>query len=102
MADYSLESLGAKFTEYGGKRLGMLIPCPNCGVNVGVYFAPLSEDFKANFGDKGPTWTATGDTLNAVTLHPSVRVLGHFHSWVRNGMLCVDSPFECKKDEEFK
>jgi len=93
MSDYPLTELGATFTEYKDKRLGMLIPCPNCGVKGGVYFNPVPEEFAGK-----PGWDATGDSLENITLTPSVKMFGHFHSWVKNGKLCVDSNFECAKE----
>lgn len=93
--DYPLKDL-AEFTNYEGKPLGggILIECPNCGVSGGVWFR--------NPVGGGPPqgsvlWDRTGDTLETMTLTPSVMMHGHFHSWVKNGMLCVDSPFACTK-----
>ena len=95
MADYPLRDL-ATFTEYEGERTGMLIDCPNCGVAGGVMF----EGTRYREKYPGVTWKRTGDDLDTITLHPSVRMHGHFHSWVRNGKLCVDSPFSCMKPDE--
>lgn len=104
MSDYPLKELGAEFTtsqwDEAAKRpephekIGMIIPCPNCGMLGGVQFAG-TEYQKRN--PKGPFWTRTGDTLETISLAPSVRMVGHFHSWVRNGKLCVDSAFDCVK-----
>lgn len=97
MSDYPLKELGAEFTEsQAGERIGMLIPCPNCGMRGGVYF----EGTKWRNENPGTSWAWTGGTLETITLHPSVKMFGHFHSWVRGGMLCVDSPFECTKVTE--
>lgn len=91
--DYPLKDL-AEFTEYEGERIGMLIRCPNCGVAGGVMFSGTSYRQKY----PGVTWELTGDTLETISLTPSVKMFDHFHSWVRAGQLCVDSPFSCTKN----
>ena len=96
MSDYPLKDLGAEFTEYDNERIGMLIPCPNCKVPGGVMFSATT--YRQEY--PGVTWERTGDTLETISLNPSVKMFGHFHSWVRNGMLCVDSPFECQKEPQ--
>ncbi len=32
-----------------------------------------------------PRWTRTGETLETLTLSPSVNVIGGWHGWIRNG-----------------
>jgi hypothetical protein len=91
--DYALKDL-AEFTEsQEGERIGMLIRCPNCGIRGGVMFA--GTEFRKK--NPGVTWERTGDSLENITLNPSVGMNGHFHSWVKNGQLCVDSLFSCTK-----
>jgi hypothetical protein len=100
----------AEFAEWGGGvipeqrvQCGLLIRCPNCGVLGGVFFknviggdAALTERFQKAFAGKS-MWDRIGETLDTMTLNPSVKMNGHFHSWVKNGQLCVDSTFECNK-----
>ena len=33
------------------------------------------------------TWAATGDTFETLTLSPSIHAPGHWHGWLRNGVL---------------
>jgi hypothetical protein len=95
--NYPLAQL-ARFTEYEGAKIGLQIDCPNCGVPGGVYFentigGPRPEWAKV-------LWKRTGEAIETMTLHPSVLMHGHFHSWVKNGQLCVDSAFSCKSKED--
>jgi hypothetical protein len=94
----------AKFTgpyysgEPAGKhrdaKIGIHVECPNCGARGAAYFKnPIGAT--APFGRV--QWDRTGETLETLTLSPSLKMIGHFHSWIRNGQLCVDSAFECKK-----
>lgn len=92
--NYTLKDY-AEFSEYEGRKIGLLIRCPNCGVPGGVYFdLPIG-------GGLPPfprvTWSHVGDEIASMALNPSVLMNGHFHSWVRNGELQVDSSFSCTK-----
>lgn len=89
--NYPLKDL-AEFTTYEGQNEGLIIRCPNCGVAGGVHFK--ESLYAAKY--PSPVWERTGDTLETMSLHPSVRFIGHFHSWVKNGELQVDSAFECE------
>lgn len=88
--NYPLKDL-AQFSMYEGEREGMIIRCPNCGVPGSVHF----KESRYAAGNQHPTWLRTGETLETISLTPSVRFIGHFHSWVKNGELQVDSAFEC-------
>lgn len=95
MSNYPLSSL-AEFTQsHEGERVGLLVRCPNCGVAGGAYFA--DTEWRRKY--PGVAWQMTGDSLSNLTLSPSFKMIGHYHSWIRNGQLCVDSPFECTKQE---
>jgi hypothetical protein len=111
VSDYPLKDL-AKFSLWGGGvvpeqlvECGLLIKCPNCGVLGSVFFRKviggdpaLSDRFQKAFTDK-PMWDRTGETLETISLTPSVMMRGHFHSWIKNGQLCVDSPFSCNNGD---
>lgn len=96
MSDYPLKDL-AEFTEYDGhKGVGVLVKCPNCGAAGAAYFAnPLDGSAPPPYARV--QWQRTGDTLETLSLTPSFLMIDHYHSWIRNGMLCVDSPFTCTK-----
>lgn len=96
MADYPLAPL-AKIVDGPGERkgTGMMIDCPNCGIPGGVWF---SNPLDGGGAVHPTTWQRTGDTPETISLTPSVKMFNHFHSWVKNGMLCVDSSFECTKE----
>ena len=96
MSDYPLATLDPKFYELDGEKYGMAFDCPNCGAAGGVYFSNSIPSNK-NLRPTGVNWKRTGDTFETMSLTPSVLMHGHFHSFVRNGMLCVDSPFSCTK-----
>ena len=108
MSDYPLKD-SATFSEWGGGvipeqivKCGLLIHCPNCGVLGATLFKnPIPDDdlalverFQKAFAGT-PMWDRTGDSLETISLTPSVMMREHFHSWVRNGTLCVDSSFLC-------
>lgn len=89
--NYPLKDLDAHFTEHKGQRIGVMFRCPHCRLYAaGVYFNPVPPEFGNKSG-----WDRTGDRLETLTLTPSIAMIGHFHSWIRNGELCVDSPFSC-------
>jgi len=108
MSDYPLKDF-AEYSVWGGGvvperpvKCGLLIRCPNCGMRGGVYFRNVIGDpqgqelfLKAFAGE--PMWDRTGDTLETMSLSPSVMMNGHFHSWVRDGKLKIDSVFSCTK-----
>ena len=94
MSDYPLASLDPQFYELEGEKYGMVFDCPNCGVPGGVFFTNSIPSNK-NIRPAGVHWQRTGDTFETMSLTPSVKMYGHFHSWIRNGMLSVDSLFEC-------
>lgn len=101
MSDYPLKDL-ARFTEYKGAKCGLLIDCPNCGIPGGVYFRnPIGDgaEFLKVFAGR-PLWDRTGETLETMSLSPSVLMYDHFHSWIRDGKLCVDSLFSCRPKAE--
>ena len=93
MADYPLSELNAVFTEHEGERIGLNFDCPNCGTLGGVAFEGTQYQKKY---PQSAFWTRTGDTLETISLVPSLMRHGHFHSWIRNGKLCVDSIFFCE------
>lgn len=34
-----------------------------------------------------PQWTRTGDTFETLALSPSIHAVGHWHGWVKDGMV---------------
>jgi hypothetical protein len=90
----------AEFRKYGDPAAieGVLIRCPNCGLRHAAWFKnPIG--MKTSAFEHRVTWDRTGDTLETLSLNPSFKAVGCYHSWIRNGYLVVDSPFECKKEE---
>lgn len=95
MSDYALKTLDPQFYEMDGEKYGMTFRCPNCRARGGVFFENSIPSGKNLRPATGATWKREGDTFETMTLNPSVRMFNHFHSWIKGGMLCVDSPFEC-------
>jgi hypothetical protein len=99
MTNYPLKEV-AEFSTYEGGKCGLMIRCPNCGMLGSVFFSKVidgdTEAFLRFFPGK-PLWERTGETLETISLTPSVAMIGHFHSWVKNGVLVVDSEFACQK-----
>ena len=91
-----LVDLNAKF--YGGANgrtgMGVTFDCP-CGVATCEWGGHQEIAF-ANPLDGGPAddwhgrkalWQRTGDTLETLTLHPSLHMVGHWHGWLKDGVL---------------
>ncbi len=91
MGEYPLRDL-ATFTERNGESVGLMLNCPNCGLPGSVSF--VGTKYRQEY--PGASWHRTGDTLDTISLTPSVLMHGHFHSWIRSGKLCVDSVFFCQ------
>lgn len=90
--NYPLKDLDAQFTVYQNQEnVGLMFRCPNCRMYGSVTFKPVPAGLEPR-----PSWTRVGDTIDTLTLTPSVMMNGHFHSWIRKGELQVDSPFSCK------
>jgi hypothetical protein len=87
----------AEFFEFEGRRVGLLVTCPNCGALGSAYFeSPIGGGSMPQWARV--KWQRSGDTLEAMSLTPSFLMIGHYHSWIRNGQLCVDSEFSCKEN----
>lgn len=96
-----LTELDAGFVSTRGTRTGLHFLCPTCRrQQLVVPFAnPPGEGAPdASLNANGVLWTRTGETLDDITLSPSVdarHVLGgvdgeprvecRWHGWVRNG-----------------
>ena len=89
LADLDPRWIGASGEREG---VGIRFECPcrseSCawGGLVGIAFAnPL--DGGAGVDGMGPRWQRTGDTFETLTLSPSIHLVGHWHGWLRNGVL---------------
>ena len=66
-------------------------PCgrgPECewGGTICIAFAnPLDGGPVSRWGRE--KWQRTGDTFESLTLTPSIHAVGHWHGWLRNGVL---------------
>jgi hypothetical protein len=93
MTDYPLRDYAELITLGPVASAGIIVHCPNCGANHAAWFEnPIGGDSPRS----GVSWKRTGETLETLTLHPSFHAIDHYHSWICNGMLCVDSEFKCK------
>lgn len=86
-----LSDLCARFVDSvsGAKGVGVRLACP-CGNSdpdhdLYVPFSVALDGSPGSHGEKG--WTRTGDTIDTLTLVPSVRRIGgcDWHGWIRNG-----------------
>jgi hypothetical protein len=92
--NYPLAELGEFLVYDGGRKLGVAIRCPHCGMRFSAWFKnPIGG------GEPGGRvqWDRTGETLETLSLSPSFMFFGHCHSWIRDGQVCVDSQFSCQK-----
>jgi DNA-directed RNA polymerase subunit RPC12/RpoP len=86
----------ADFWNFEKRQVGLAIRCPNCGEARMAFFKnPIGGGDSPK--TQGHMWDRTGDTLETLSLTPSFRAIGHYHSWIKNGELQVDSPFACQK-----
>jgi len=95
--NYPLKSVATFFCERDSRIMeGIHVRCPNCRALHAAYFKnPIGAD-KAVSPWATVTWQRVGDTLETLTLSPSFMAVGHYHSFVRDGELQVDSAFGCK------
>lgn len=92
MSDYPLKNF-ATFLEYDGTKQGLEIRCPNCNRVYAAWFKqPIGPGPAA---ERRVAWDRTGETLETLSLTPSFLAFDCYHSWIRDGKLCVDSPFKC-------
>ena len=83
-----LTELDAKFYALPGRPgMGLLfrVPGTECDL-VAIPFANPLDGGEPEVG-RGAYWTRTGETIDTLTLHPSVNVLAPnpWHGWIRNG-----------------
>lgn len=77
-----LSELHAKFVTDGSlQRVGVTMDCP-CGCEAPLY-VPFADP------TVGCNWARTGDTIEMLTLNPSVNRVGgcagKWHGWIRDG-----------------
>lgn len=66
-------------TRDDGEVYGVLFDCPcgACSKKVGVTFQPVQ-----------PTgWDRSGDTFETLTVSPSLLLRGHWHGWLKDGLV---------------
>jgi len=82
------------FGIYGreSEGAGVIFDCPcqsdACawGGKIAISFSnPLKGDPEPVASEK--LWLRTGDTFETLTLSPSIHCVGHWHGWLRNGVL---------------
>lgn len=97
--NYPLKPL-AEWIDFDDRRdVGAFIRCPNCRAAGSVWFQnPIDGGNPARSG--GPQWSRTGGTFETMSLSPSIMMHGHYHGWVHDGELCVDSPFYCQTEQK--
>jgi hypothetical protein len=83
----------ANFIEHDGRRCGLMIRCPNCGMKMSAWF---KNPIGGGEGYGRVKWDRTGETLETLSLNPSFLAYEHYHSWIRDGQIQVDSAFSCK------
>lgn len=93
--NYPLRQLGMFFSTRDSRVIdGVYINCPNCGaVHAACFANPIGGTKPCAWARV--TWNRTGETLETLSLSPSFMAVGHYHSWVRDGQLQVDSAFSC-------
>lgn len=76
--------------------IGLSFKCPHCGKSLSVFFKPhldpnnLYQKYEWKFTEEsvsplGLCWKRTGDSLENITLEPSIDVAGHWHGNIING-----------------
>lgn len=95
-----LEDLDASFVSVDGRRVAVQFRCPGCRrERIVIPFANPPDGGAKEMNAKGVAWTREGDTLETLTLTPSVdfrhtvsnddppfdpRPCG-WHGWIRDG-----------------
>jgi hypothetical protein len=93
--NYPLSQFG-EFWTWNSRVVALTVTCPNCGMKAMAWFSNPPDGLPSP-RTKG-TWDRTGETLETLSLTPSFQMVGHFHSWIKNGELAVDSPYSCTKE----
>lgn len=92
--NYELKDV-ASFITYSESKQGLRIDCPNCATPHAAWFRnPIGG---SSMMTNRPLWDRTGETLESMSLTPSFLAYNCYHSWIRNGQLCIDSPFSCQR-----
>ena len=77
-------------TADGAQGVWFTCPLEDCGHLVCVWFEnPLNVEKVLKDVKPYPRWTRTGETLDTLTLNPSIHLIGPgcgWHGWVRNGV----------------
>lgn len=95
---YRLIDLNPSFyTAHGSPErhgLGVIFDCPckqeTCewGGKIAIGFAnPIDGGPSIKYSEREVLWTRQGETFEDLTLTPSIHAVGHWHGWLRNGML---------------
>ena len=83
-----LTELQAEFVSSGDRRgVGVALDCP-CGSEAcNKIYVPFDRPLDGSAPDPGATWQRTGDTIETLTLRPSVLRLSdcRWHGFVTNG-----------------
>lgn len=97
-----LVDLNPKFFKAHGhpdrSGLGITFDCPcldpKCawGGTIAIHFAnPIDGKSQLSWsGESRPNetfWQRTGETFETLSLSPSIHCVGHWHGWLRNGVL---------------
>jgi Family of unknown function (DUF6527) len=84
--------------DVDGEVYGLILICPRCTAHAALWF-DVTFGVRSRPQNDRPTWERTGESLETLSLQPSVNMEGHFHSWILNGKLHVDSPFVCSRPQ---
>lgn len=90
--NYALKDY-AEFAEYDGAKLGLFIRCPNCGTPASFWFRnPIRGVAREKV-----LWDRQGETLETMSLRPSLRMIGHFHCNVSSGQMQMLDDVVCRQ-----
>lgn len=98
LVDLNARFYGAHGEKARGAVFGIMFDCPclqpDCawGGKIAIGFKnPLDGGEPLHWAGKDvkpeTLWQRTGDTIETLTLSPSIHCVGHWHGWLKNGVL---------------
>jgi hypothetical protein len=88
LSQLNVQWLDWLWVDAGRTGCGIEFDCPHCGQNIKVFFKNPLDGGPPRGPTDYPHWdVVSGKTLDRLTLHPSIRLDGHFHVHIKDGVL---------------
>lgn len=83
---------GGVFDGVARRGISLQFACPCLAEScpwgtISVWFANALDGLPTLVGGPRTRWQRTGDTFETLTLSPSIHCVGHWHGWLKDGVL---------------